>query len=116
MSEQETVRGKMIRLPVLGDIENTAKHLCQQEGWDKYEEENWLETLFDNGYRKYVVTENCVYLVTECKEFEYGDIFEAREVKDGEVDFILSYYNGGCSFDEAIEEAIKNMEERNESK
>ena len=115
MSEQETIVGKMVRIPILGNIENTAKHICQQEGWERLEEEDWLETLSDRGYGMYVVTENCIYFVMEYRELEYGDIFEAREVKYGGIDFILSYYNGGCGFGEAIENAIRNMESQNES-
>lgn len=38
------------------------------------------------------------------------DIFNATQNLDGTIDFHVMYYNGGCSFNEAIEEAISNME------
>ena len=35
------------------------------------------------------------------------DIFESNKNDDGTINFHVMYYNSGCSFDEAIDEAIE---------
>ena len=40
-------------------------------------------------------------------EFEDSDgIFESSKNEDGTIDFEVKYYNGGCGFGEALEEAL----------
>ena len=41
-------------------------------------------------------------------ELDEDDIFEIKKNEDGSFDYILSYYNGGCSFNEALDYAFKN--------
>lgn len=65
------------------------------------------EYFTDKYYRKAYVIDNMVYEV-ECKDFGEEDIFTA--VKNGDnIDFVVKFYNGGCSFDEALEQAIENL-------
>jgi hypothetical protein len=52
------------------------------------------------------------YKLLKKEKFDpYDSIFKAIKKEDEEIDFILHYYNGGCCFSEALEEALKNMEE-----
>lgn len=41
-------------------------------------------------------------------ELEPESIMVANRKSDGSIDFLLSYYNGGCSFYEALALAIDN--------
>lgn len=40
---------------------------------------------------------------------DYEDIFHASKNEDGTIDFLLRYYNGGSSFDEALIIAINKI-------
>ena len=59
---------------------------------------------------KYIVTNDNIYKVVEKnnKTDEY-DIFNATQNLDGTIDYEVMYYNGGCSFNEAIEYALEAM-------
>ena len=37
------------------------------------------------------------------------DIFNAHDNGDGTIGYEVMYYNGGCSFNEAIEYALEDM-------
>jgi len=37
------------------------------------------------------------------------DLLLANQNSDGTIDYILRYYNGGCSFNEAFEDAIEKI-------
>lgn len=58
-------------------------------------------------YYKAVEIDGMVYTV----EQEYIDpdeeILNSSRNEDGTIDFEVKYYNGGCSFNTAIEEALK---------
>ena len=116
MSEQETIKGKIRRIFVgtKEEMEMFAQDLCEKNGY-YYEEtyfETYVECLEEEGYREYIITDNDIYEVVETKNFEYNDTFDASENPDGTISFVLSYYNGGCSFGEAIGKALKNMENK----
>jgi hypothetical protein len=115
MSEQETMKGKIKEI-FCGDEEDMeifAKELCKKNRYDYTEFcGSYLECLIDEGYKDYIITNNKIYEILETKDFEYNDIFEAEGNSDGTISFIVSYYNGGCSFNEAIEEALDNMESK----
>ena len=57
----------------------------------------------------------CIFLNNQWFKIEkemyddYGDIFNATEGKDGTINFVLKYYNGGCCFDEALEIAVDKL-------
>ena len=116
MSEQETIKGK-IREVFIGDkdsMEEFAKELCKRNEYFYSEEyfESYLECLQEEGYKDYIISDNSIYEVIERTAFEYDGIFEASKNDDDTISFVLSYYNGGCSFDEAIEKALENMENK----
>ena len=51
------------------------------------------------------------------KDISDDDIFEANLNKDGSISYIVSYYNGGCCFEEALETAIEKLEgDKNDKK
>ena len=58
-------------------------------------------------YGDAVEVDGLVYTVE--KEYVAGDedIFRSSINDDGTINFEVKYYNGGCSFNEAVEEALK---------
>jgi len=66
----------------------------------------------DEFYRKYVVVDDVIYKVESMGDVSNDDIFEAHIRPDGKIGYHVMYYNGGCSFDEAINYSIKGMKEK----
>ena len=50
---------------------------------------------------------NQVFSVKRNEYDDADDIFESSKNEDGTIDFQVKYYNGGCGFGEALEEALK---------
>jgi hypothetical protein len=110
MSETERWQGKLLPIDTSDGLEETIKRICEDEGWKPcYDGETWLEVLQDDGYRKYFVQDGNIYAV-KATELD-DDIFQSTLNEDGTISFVVSYYNGGCSFNGAIKEALKNMQE-----
>jgi hypothetical protein len=61
----------------------------------------------DLYYKKAVLIRGKVFTVKKDEIDSDGDIFYSKKNDDGSIDFEVKYYNGGCSFDEAIETALK---------
>lgn len=107
MSEIEHYVGKLI--PVL---DKTAEDICLQEyGKEELDDyyDSWEEMLEDISYRDgYVLVGNIIYK-TELKEFDdYDSIFEGEMNPDGSISVQAKFYNGSCSFTEALGNCIKN--------
>jgi len=68
-----------------------------------------LECLLDTFYQEFEIVNDVLYRVEiETSEDDAGDIFRATKNDDGSLSFVVQYYNGGCSLNEALEEAIIN--------
>lgn len=107
MSEIEHKKGKLI--PTGKSVDNFVDDFLKESGVDipSYYESN-IEFFNDHFYEKAVVHNDIVYEV-ECKSLEpWDDIFESKENPDLTINFEVKYYNGGCSFTEAIGYALKN--------
>lgn len=110
MSEIESLVGKLIPVEINGDIENTCRLILEDAGQEKSEYyDTYKEKLEDWGYKKYHITETAIYSVEMVNKDPDEDIFHAVKNDDGSYDFTLKYYNGGCSFEEAIEEALDKI-------
>lgn len=53
------------------------------------------------------------YSYTKSENKDCDDIFEATIHPDGKIKYLIRYYNGGCCFEEAIEESLKRLEASN---
>ena len=112
MSEYENVTGKLVEIHTNGNIEETAKTLCKSHGYDTLPKycDTWVECLREELFDGYVSLKGKIFKVAECKPRDYGDIFKSYKNLDGSISFVVSYYNGSCSFSEALEYALTNME------
>lgn len=110
MSETRHYRGKL-KLVTTGkeQVESKAKELLGAEGRKETPSyfDSWGEYLMDVFYKGYVVINDSLYEV-EKEEVGEENVFVASETEYG-YKFEVNYYDGGMSFDEAIEEAINGI-------
>jgi len=116
MSETVHFRGKLKKIEV-EDLDAFKK-----EAVDNYFKTaptpNWYEgdyeDFFDDDFcEKYIVDKGSVYeiLSKEVTDAD-GDIYIANANSEGTIDYEVRYYNGGCGFSEAIEDALERMEKK----
>ena len=107
MSETEHIKGKLIPVFTSTDPESACKLLAEELdmkeliGYDDYQD--WLS---DEYYREYYLKGNTVFEIVSEQVEDEEEILIANEHEDGTFDFELRYHNGGCSFNEALMEAI----------
>ena len=111
MSEARHFSGKLVYLEKNSpteSIEQQCKRIFDAEipEWaDSYQ-----EALLDEYYQEYIVHEGKLYAVKDrIERDEDEDIFRMKKINGTDREFEVRYYNGGCSFDEAIDEAFKNL-------
>jgi hypothetical protein len=111
MSETEHNVGTLTPVKIEVDAETTAQEILLSMGVkpDLKYFETYLEQLSDEGYRKYYISDGKIYKVSYKDIGESADIFEATERADGVIEFQTRFYNGGCSFDEALDYALKKV-------
>lgn len=115
MSETEYHRGKVIEIKQLEgeDIQETAKRILSElniEMKDYYD--NYLDCLQNEAYEGVVFANDKLYRVVDDIKIDIDtDIFRAEENSDGSISYEVKYYNGGCGFNEAIEEALENCQD-----
>jgi hypothetical protein len=63
----------------------------------------------DEFYRKACAINGLVYEIESNKLDPSDAVYIASSNEDGSINFEVRYYNGGCSFSEALEEALKNV-------
>jgi len=107
MSEEEFCVGKLIPLEFIGfTLDESLEKLANDNEWE-VEDNDFMEAFEENGYREYIIIKDKIYKVIYDNKDSYDSFFQATKNNDGSISFILKFYNGGCSFSEAIEEAMK---------
>jgi len=112
MSEMEFLTGKLIFVgPEDSEtVEDASVRILTKENYKMREsDETALEALQEEFYRRYAVINDKIYQIEMRNEDPYEDIFEAHINPDGSIGFVVKYYNGGCSFGEAIDMAFEKM-------
>jgi hypothetical protein len=59
------------------------------------------------GYEEYILIEDMVWEIDNQELDPYGFSF-AEKNPDGSFTYFVSFYNGGCSLGEAIQEVVEN--------
>ena len=108
MSETEHNKGKLFPIHRGDDIEGSAKAICEANGYDREEGDTFLKTLEDDGYRRFHIVGDVIYSVIYESCNGDVDIFNSSIDEGGVITFETRYYNGGCSFDEALGYALDN--------
>lgn len=109
MSETVHYRGTLKQAIKLEgeNLEEQCKRILKVKALKAYAD-SYEEMLLDKFYKEYVVRDNILYIVDKREIDTDEDIFSMHEDENGVLNFEVKYYNGGCSFDEAIEEAFEN--------
>lgn len=111
MSDMVHYKGK---IALIGKLQNeTLEEQCKrilidEHGITEIPEycDSWEETMRDEMYGVYVIVDNNIYkiLSKSAVDVEYHAV--AFDNEDGTISYDVSYYDGGCSFDEVIEDAL----------
>ena len=112
MSETVYYKGKLKDVVRLDNetLEEQCKRIINCELDDDYYK-TFKEMLLDEYYDKYVIYGDILYSIVEKISLDAdGSIFNMSNDDDGTLNFEVRYYNGGCSFDEAIEHAFERKE------
>jgi hypothetical protein len=111
MSEVVHYRGTLTRVEKLESesLEDQCKRLSGNKRLQSYHD-SYQEQLVHDNYQDYVILDDVLYSVKKQDIDPDEDISRMTENEDGTLSFEVKYYNGGCSFDEAIEEAFGNKE------
>jgi len=112
MSETESHTGKLIEVKLTGaaSLQEFCKMICNNElGFPELPAYygSWEECFNENCCEKYFLHDGKIYKVYD-KDHTEDDLFESTIDAGGNINYAVSYYNGGCSFNEALEQAIKN--------
>lgn len=112
MSETETHIGKLKKLKLPKEcITWKDKFLHLQKlgfSFEEYDiEDEWI---YGEKEGCTITANGDFYVIIESKSPDYKDILEASVNIDGTISYTLQFYNGGCSFGEALESALKNID------
>jgi len=103
MSQTEHHIGKLI--PTGQSVDHYVKDCIIPSYYDDNEE------YFNDEFQEKAFAINGIVYEVETKDVaDDGDIAISKLNSDGSIDFQVKFYNGGCSFNEAIEDALKNKE------
>ncbi|MFW6242984.1 MAG: hypothetical protein ACOC2W_02400 [bacterium] len=112
MSEDETYYGEIVEIQENeSSLRNKIFNILDEKQKEKFLTCDDVKEFFydEDLYKKYVIANNKLYQILHCVKTD-GFIFAGFELEDKRIGFVVSYYNGGCSFEEAIESAIMDSE------
>lgn len=115
MSDNEAHKGKLVPMILSGvSMEERAQSACELLGIEATgAHANWIDCLKDRGYRKAYIRGDIIYRIDNTELDAYG-FSEANKNGDGSIDYVMMYYNGGGSFDEVLDEAMKRLENKDD--
>lgn len=114
MSEYEHWKGKL--KPI---VDKTAEQICKEyyniEELNKDWWSDWEDALSDLGYKDgFAIIDGVIY-ETDLREQQDVDDFCLGELnEDGTISVHVRFYNGGCSFNEALGYALEDAKSKEE--
>lgn len=112
MSDTVHFRGTLKEIVKLDNetLESQCERVLKELRYKPLEEyyDSHEEKLLDVCYQEYVTYRNALYSVEKSSVEQDQDIFIMNEDMDGVINFEVRYYNGGCSFYDAIDYAFEN--------
>jgi hypothetical protein len=113
MSEMVHYKGTLTKVELLEyetleeQCKRVYKKLTSNTELKKYYD-TYEEMLLDEFYKEYILIDNELYTTNRKDVGIDSSLFTSKINEDGTIDYEVLYYNGGCGFTEAIEEALKN--------
>jgi hypothetical protein len=117
MSETVHYRGRVIKVAVgLEDSKEYAISALRERNktLEDYYNGNVINCLCDNYYNEFFFhskTNNLYKIESKNKVNVYGEIIEAKIIKEGVIEYELKYHNGGAGFSECMEEAFDKLDD-----
>ena len=108
MSQMELHVGRAVKVKCgSADLEELSKIICEERfiSLDFYD--TWEEAILCELGEEYAVINGVLYKVEDAS-IEEGTC-TATENADGSISYTLHYYNGGCGFNEALEDAVNEI-------
>lgn len=111
MSETKMFKGTMkeVALPDGQSVEQFAEKALRDKGVDDPWDGDWLSTLTLDYQDKFAFVGDKLYEMMDYKDISDEDICDASRNSDGSISFVVRYYNGGCGFDEVLEDAVEEL-------
>ena len=106
MSDTETWKG--VLTPTGLTVQQVMAEVEFPSYYDKADEDDVLDYFECLFYEEKVVLNGKVYDI-EKEAMDGGGIFDATMGDDGQIHFLVSFHNGGCNLNDAIEEATKSI-------
>lgn len=72
-------------------------------------DEDFITQLNDELYGKFICIKDKIYKIDDKEHDSSDDIIRASLHSDNSITYEVRYYNGGCGFGEALEEALKKI-------
>lgn len=113
MSDYEHYKGilRIVERQEDESLESQCKRILENKELLSYYD-TYQEMLLGDFYEKYIIHDDTLYSVEKQNIDPYDDIFNASLNENGDINFEVRYYNGGCGFDEAIEYALNKFIKR----
>ena len=118
MSYNEFHKGKLHKLTrAMSETKNKVQELAKQYDVpvDEDEDNYWLSDvcwdIYEKSGVKYVVVNKDLYIVKDYFTTREDDgIYEHNKNDDGDIEFMVEFYNGGTGFEEVVEDIIDSYE------
>lgn len=118
MSCNEFHKGKLHKLTRgMSETENKVVELAKEYDiqFEKDEDNYWLDDvcwdIYEKSGVKYVVVNKDLYIIKDYfKAREDDGIYEHSKNDDGDIEFMVEFYNGGTGFEEVVEDIIDSYE------
>lgn len=118
MSYNEFHKGKLHKLTRgMPETENKVVELAKEHDiqFEKDEDNYWLDDvcwdIYEKSGVKYVVVNKDLYIIKDYfKAREDNGIYEHNKNDDGDIEFMVEFYNGGTVFEEVVEDIVNSYE------
>lgn len=108
MSETVHFKWKLTRVELTWTLEEKCEQFMKSKSQVLPEwHSKYKESVEDSFYKEIVILNDELYSVEMESFSDDQDIFTSKNNDDWTIDFDIRYYNGWCSFDEAIGYAVK---------
>jgi len=110
MSETETHIGTLtpVKQEANESLQDVALEILKIKGVTLFDRgSDFIELFREECYDDYALIDKKFYQVKTKKTSCGDDIYHARKNDDGTIDFVVQFYNGGFTLEEALEEAVK---------
>jgi hypothetical protein len=111
MSETVTYKGKLQKV---AEGKEGIEAWCKQ--FVEYKQrtlegvyEDYTEMVIDEYYPEIIEANEILFKVLSRDKIDNEDIFQMKDLGNGEYEYLVQYYNGGCSFPEALEHSLNDL-------